>query len=166
MLYNVTKFTGINVSSKVVTEISGHPNIIGMKDSSGNISQLVHFQKAALPDYQVLTGTAGIWYPALTLGVTAAVMALANCAPKECVQIQEYYEAGQLKEAEALYRRMVPLNTAITATFGIAGLKYVCSKIGLKGGAVRSPLSELTADEKNRLDAIVEEAGCLITPSS
>jgi 4-hydroxy-2-oxoglutarate aldolase len=159
MLYNVTKFTGINVSSRVVTEISVHPNIIGMKDSSGNIGQLIHFQKAAQHDFQVLTGTASIWYPALTLGVTAAVMALANCAPKECAQIQRYYEAGQLDQAKALYRRMVPLNTAITATFGIAGLKHVCDAVGLRGGYVRSPLSELTVEEKRALDDIVKTAG-------
>lgn len=159
MLYNVTKFTGINVSSRVVTEISAHPNILGMKDSSGNIGQLIHFQKAAQNSFQVLTGTASIWYPALSLGVKAAVMALANCAPKECAQIQEYYEAGQLEEAKALYRRMVPLNTAVTGAFGIAGLKYVCDKVGLKGGCVRSPLSELSIEEKIKLDAIIKEAG-------
>ncbi len=161
MLYNVTKFTGINVSSRVVTEISAHPNIIGMKDSSGNIGQLIHFQEAALDNFQVLTGTASIWYPALSLGVTAAVMALANCAPKECVQIQKYYESGKLEEAKALYRRMVPLNTAVTATFGIAGLKYVCERAGFRGGYVRNPLSELTIEEKTRLDAIIEKAELL-----
>lgn len=159
MLYNVTKFTGINVSSRVVTEISAHPNIIGMKDSSGNIGQLIHFQEAAQGDFQVMTGTASVWYPALSLGVTAAVMALANCAPKECVQIQELYEAGRLEEAKALYRRMVPLNTAVTGAFGIAGLKYVCEKAGFRGGAVRSPLSELKMEEKIALDAIVKAAG-------
>lgn len=155
MLYNVTKFTGINVSSRVVTEISAHPNIIGMKDSSGNIGQLIHFQEAAQDSFQVMTGTASIWYPALSLGVTAAVMALANCAPKECVRIQELYEAGQLEEAKALYRRMVPLNTAVTGAFGVAGLKYVCDKVGLRGGSVRSPLSELKNEEKSQLDAIL-----------
>ena len=159
MLYNVTKFTGINVSSRVVTEVSAHPNIIGMKDSSGNIGQLIHFQKAAMNDFQVLTGTASIWYPALSLGVEAAVMALANCAPKECVQIQEWYEAGRLEEAKALYRRMVPLNSAVTGTFGIAGLKYICELAGFRSGAVRSPLGELTVEEKKKLDYIYAEAG-------
>ncbi len=159
MLYNVPKFTNVNVSSKVVNEISAHPNIIGMKDSTGNIGQLIHFQKATRDDFQVMTGTASVWYPALTLGVEAAVMALANCAPQECVDIQEHFEAGRLEEAERLYRRMVPLNTAVTSTFGIAGLKYACDKVGLKGGAVRSPLAPLTQEEKWSMDGILAEAG-------
>ncbi len=159
MLYNVPKFTNVNVSSKVVTEISAHPNIIGMKDSTGNIAQLIQFQKAAQDGFQIMTGTASIWYPALTLGVEAAVMALANCAAPECVQIQEYYKAGRLEEAEALYRRMVPLNAAVTGTFGIAGLKYACDRVGLKGGAVRSPLAPLSKDEKWKMDQIFSGSG-------
>ncbi len=161
LLYNVPKYTGVNVSSKVIAEISQHPNIIGMKDSTGNIGQLVNFQKVAHTDFQILTGTASVWYPALSLGVKAAVMALGNCAPRQCVKIQEYYEAGQLEEAASLYRQMVPVNTAITATYGIAGLKYACTKTGLKGGYVRSPLSELTEGEKSRLDKILIEGGLI-----
>lgn len=158
LIYNVPKYTGINVSLRVVETLSRHPNIVGMKDSSGNIAQLVQFQEAAGENFQVLVGTASVWYPALVLGCEAGIMALANCAPRECVRVQELFSNDRWEEAEYLYRRLVPLNQAVTATYGVAGLKYACSRRGYQGGSVRGPLSELTEAECQALDRILEAA--------
>ena len=138
--------------------LSRHPNIVGMKDSSGNIAQLVQFQEAAGDRFQVLVGTASIWYPALVLGCEAGIMALANCAPRACMRVQELYQDGRREAAEQRYRRLVPLNQAVTATYGIAGLKYACTQQGYHGGCVRSPLSELEAAERRALDRILARA--------
>ena len=154
LIYNVPKYTGINVPLKVVAELSTHPNIVGMKDSSGNIGQLVQLQEIAGPEFQVLTGTASVWLPALRLGVEAAIMALANCAPDICVQIQSLYETGDQSRAEHFYRLAVPVNHAVTAGFGIAGLKYVCALRGFEGGSVRRPLQDLSEREKEALAEI------------
>lgn len=159
LIYNVTKFTHINVSPAVIAELSRHPNIIGMKDSSGSIPQLVQYQAAADPSFQVLVGTASAWYPGLTMGVTAGIMALANCAPDECVEIQQLFDEGKHAEAEALYRRMFPVNQAVTATYGVAGLKYACACRGIAGGYVRSPLLDLEDEERKVIDRILERAG-------
>lgn len=159
LIYNVTKFTHINVSPGVIAELSRHPNIIGMKDSSGSIPQLVQYQAVADPSFQVLVGTASAWYPGLTMGVTAGIMALANCAPDECVEIQQLFEEGKHTEAEALYRRMFPVNQAVTATYGVAGLKYACACRGISGGYVRSPLLDLEDEERKAIDKILERAG-------
>lgn len=161
LIYNVTKYTHINISPVVIGELSRHPNIIGMKDSSGSIPQLVRFQAFAADDFNILVGTASAWYPGLLLGVQAGVMALANCAPTECVQVQQLFEEGKMEEAEALYRRLFPVNLAVTATFGIAGLKYACSCRGFSGGHVRSPLLELEDRERKTIDSILEKASLL-----
>ncbi len=158
LIYNVPKYTGLNVSLRVVETLSRHPNIVGMKDSSGNIAQLVQFQEAAAEDFQVLVGTASVWYPALVLGCEAGIMALANCAPRECVRVQELFSNDRWEEAEYLYRRLVPLNQAVTATYGVAGLKYACSRRGYHGGFVRGPLAELTEAECQALDRILQAA--------
>ncbi len=162
LMYNVTKYTGINLSPRAVGQLSRHPNIIGMKDSSGSIPQLVQYQKAtAGEDFTILVGTASAWYPALTLGVGGAVMALANCAPRECVRVQELFDQGRKEDAEELYRRLFPVNQAVTATYGIAGLKYACALRGYQGGFVRSPLPELNEQQKVEVKEILEEAGLL-----
>lgn len=158
LVYNVSKFTHINVSTNVISKLSQHPNIIGMKDSSGSIPQLIQYQNAAKGDFQILSGTASIWYPALNLGVKGAVMALGNCAPQACVDIQNAFERGNLAEAEAIYRRMFPVNAAVTAQFGIAGLKYASELCGYKGGSVRSPLQPLETLEKEEIRRILAKA--------
>ncbi len=161
LIYNVTKYTGVNVSTEVIRILSQHENIVGMKDSSGSIAQLVQYETVADPSFQVLVGTASIWLPALQLGVQAGIMALANCAPAACVKLQALYRSGRLEEAQRLYRKLVPVNYAVTTGYGVAGLKYVCSKLGFRGGSVRSPLRHLDAEAAERIDELLLEANLL-----
>jgi 4-hydroxy-2-oxoglutarate aldolase len=159
MIYNVTKFTHVNISANAVGVLCKHPNIIGMKDSSGNISQLIEFKKViGNAEFNLMIGTASIWYPALTLGVEAGVMALANCCPTECVDVQKEFEVGNLERARELYERVFPVNAAVTGAFGIAGLKYSCDLLGLNGGYVRKPLLQLKDNEKIKLKEILINA--------
>ncbi|NLY35845.1 MAG: dihydrodipicolinate synthase family protein [Tissierellia bacterium] len=162
LIYNVTKYTHINISPRVVGELSRHKNIIGMKDSSGNIPQLIQFKKVVdHSQFNLMVGTASAWYPALDLGVQAGVMALANCAPRECVEIQKLYDKGQRNDARELYERVFPVNHALTASYGVAGLKYACDLLGFKGGYVRKPLLELSSDNKEAIRKIIVEADLL-----
>lgn len=158
LIYNVTKFTHINISVNAVEKLSRHPNIIGMKDSSGDVPQLVKFQSVIPESFNLMVGTASAWYPALTLGIKAAIMALANCAPNECALVQEEFERGNVEEAREIYTRVFPVNQAVTGTFGIAGLKYACSLLGYQGGFVRKPLLELKEEEKEKIKQILAKA--------
>ena len=158
LIYNVTKFTGINVSTAVVKILSQHPNIIGMKDSSGNLSQLIQLQAATTgEDFQVLTGTASVWLPALEMGVEAAIMALANCAPKACVQLQQDYLAGKTHVTND-YRQLVVVNHLVTAGMGVPALKHACDLMGLKGGHLRKPLQPLTEAGKQTVEDTLRQA--------
>lgn len=156
LIYNVTKFTHINISPYAVGVLSKHPNIIGMKDSSGSITQLVEY-KSVIDEskFNLLVGTASAWYPALTIGIDGAIMALANCCPKECIEVQEYYEKGDWEKSREIYERIYPVNKAVTATYGVAGLKYACNLLGFEGGYVRKPLLELKEEEKTKLREIL-----------
>ena len=159
LIYNVTKFTQINISAKVVSELSKHKNIIGMKDSSGDVKQLIQFMNAGLDkEFNLIVGTAAAWYPALAVGIKASVMALANCCPDECVEVQKLYDEGSKEKSLDLYKRMYPVNAAVTGGYGIAGLKYVCDKLSYQGGFTRKPLLPLKDKEKNELDKIIKRA--------
>lgn len=159
LIYNVTKFTHINISPKAVSVLSKHKNIIGMKDSSGNVPQLIQYKKVIDPDeFSLMVGTASAWYPAIDLGIEAAVMALANCLPNECVEIQRLYEMNERTKARELYERVFPVNRAVTATYGVAGLKYVCDLMGYKGNNVRKPLLPLSDEVKRDINNILKEA--------
>ncbi len=161
LIYNVTKFTHINISARAVAVLGRHPNIIGMKDSSGDIPQLVTFKSVVDDDFNLIVGTASAWYPALTLGVRTGIMALANIAPDGCVQVQDAYERGDHQEAVEVYERLFPVNTAITATYGVPGLKYAADLLGYRGGFVRSPLLPVSEKERVQIKEILKKAGLL-----
>lgn len=161
LIYNVTKFTHVNISPKAVKILSAHPNIIGMKDSSGDIPQLVKFKGVIPEDFNLIVGTASAWYSALTLGVKAGILALANCCPNECAQVQEYFENGDATKARDMYLRMFPVNDAVTGGFGVAGLKYACDLLGYEGGCVRSPLLCSNKEEKLSIREILSKSNLL-----
>jgi len=159
LLYNVSKFTGINLSSEAIATLSKHPNIVGMKDSNGDVPQLATFLRVADPSFQIMTGTYSAWYPALALGITGIVSAMANCCPNEITETMELFDAGKLEESMALYQRMFPVNGAVTGAFGVAGLKFATDYAGYTGGYVRSPMIDSSDEDKVKLTAILEKAG-------
>jgi 4-hydroxy-2-oxoglutarate aldolase len=159
LIYNVPKFTHFNISADAVRTLSRHSNIIGMKDSAGDIAQLEAFKQAAPKEFTLIAGSASVLYPALKLGVRAAIVALANCAPGKCAEMQRLYDAGKHEHAQMLQSRMIPVNKAVTDTYGIAGLKYACTLTGYEGGSVRSPLMPLRDSDKHSIRALLIEAG-------
>jgi 4-hydroxy-2-oxoglutarate aldolase len=161
LIYNVTAFTHINISEHAVSALSRHPNIVGMKDSNGNVPQLVDFKRVVADNFNLMAGTVSVWYPALALGIKAGIFASANCVPNECALVQEAYDENDFEKAKEIYVRIFPVNAAVTATFGIAGLKYVSDVLGYKGGFVRNPLLPLKEEEKAKLNEILKTAGLI-----
>lgn len=148
LLYNVPKFTHINLTPEVVQKLSEHSNIVGMKDSKGDVTQLEQYARAAKPGFQVVVGTASVILAGLKLGCRTSISALANVLPNECAQLMTLYEQGKETEAERLQMKLIPLNSAVTQTYGVAGLKYAASLRGYEGGEVRSPLLPLSEQER------------------
>jgi 4-hydroxy-2-oxoglutarate aldolase len=159
LIYNVPRFTHVNVSLNVVLQLSQHPNIIGMKDSKGDIEQIGLFTKNVSGHFQVMVGSASVWYPSLQLGVTAGIMALSNFAGNLCAQVQILSEAGDDQGAEELHNRLMPVNTAVTTRYGVAGLKYAATLAGYEGGCVRKPLLPLSEESKAVMRTILQTAG-------
>jgi 4-hydroxy-2-oxoglutarate aldolase len=161
LIYNVTKFTNINVGVGLVARLSQHPNIIGIKDSNGNVSSLGEMIATVDKDFSVLVGTAGALFGALTLGAAGGVLALANVAPEVCVQIQALLKQGHIEAARTLQLRMLPVNTAVTATYGVPGLKAALDLLGYFGGDPRPPLLPACEKERGEIREILWKAGLL-----
>ena len=161
MIYNVPKFTNVDVDAVTVAQASRHPNIIGVKDSSGNIAKLADIVRLASPGFQVLAGTGGFFFAGLSLGAVGGILALANVAPEESISIQRLYDTGQWSEAAELQRRMLPVNAAVTAVYGIPGLKAALDMLGYYGGPVRSPLLSVSDDDRQKVQRILTDAGIL-----
>ncbi len=158
IIYNMPANSGINLSSKLVIELSQHPNIIGIKDTSGNIVQIGEIIHGASPDFSVFAGSASFLFPSLVLGAKGGTLALANILPNECVEVLELYQAGRYTEAKDLQLRLLELNNAVTARFGVAGLKAALELLGLFGGAPRKPLLPLGEQDRKVLAGILAKA--------
>jgi 4-hydroxy-2-oxoglutarate aldolase len=161
LLYNVPKFTHINLTVEVVAELSRHPNIIGIKDSSGNVAQLGEYLNHVDKNFQVLVGMGSALFGALTLGCSGGVLALANIAPAACVSIFNLVRKGEFTAARDLQLKMIPVNKAVTGTYGIAGLKASMDLLGYYGGDPRPPLLPASEKEKGEIKAILATAGLL-----
>jgi 4-hydroxy-2-oxoglutarate aldolase len=140
LLYNVPQFTGINMEPELVAKLSEHPNIIGIKDSSGNIGQLSEIVHLSQKGFVIFVGSAPVFFPALCVGAVGGILAVAQVAPQECVQIQNFFNKGKFDEARALQSRLTPLAKAVTTKFGIGGLKMALDMTGYFGGNPRPPL--------------------------
>ena len=161
LLYNVPKFTHINMTAEWVAQLSRHPNIVGIKDSTGNVSQLGEMSNHVDADFSLLVGTAGALFGALTLGCVGGILALANVAPHICVQIYRLVQEGNFEEAKSLQLKMIPVNQAVTATYGVPGLKAAMDILGYFGGDPRPPLLPSSDKEKSEIREILIRADLL-----
>ncbi len=148
ILYNIPQNTQIWLPLELVVELSSHPNIIGLKESGGSLAYLGEVVSRVSPEFVYLTGSGSILYPALEMGARGAILALANVVPELCVRLYELYQAGNREEARKLQYRLIPLNRALTETYGLPAIKFALDLRGYYGGPCRLPL--LPPDEKAR----------------
>ena len=162
IIYNVPKFTGVDIEAETVAKLSEHKNIVGIKNSSENIRQTIEMIDQTPKEFATIIGTASVLYSGFSAGAVGGILALANIAPNECVQIQKYVEEEKHAEALKLQKRMLPVNKAITAKYGVAGLKAAMDMLGYFGGEPRSPLSKLNDADKEQLKQILVNSGLLV----
>ena len=161
ILYNVPANTGVDMPAGTILELAQHANIIGIKDSSGDLAKMGSVVDAAPEGFQVLAGSGSFFLPALAIGAVGLIAALVNIAAADLAQIQSLFRDGQLNEARILQQRLIEVNSAVTSHFGVAGLKAALDLLGFYGGPVRSPLQPLMADERENLRTILVRAGLL-----
>jgi 4-hydroxy-2-oxoglutarate aldolase len=157
LVYNVPQYSGINLQPELVARLSEHPNIIGIKDSSGNIGQLSEIVHSSRKGFAVLVGSAPVFFPALCVGAVGGILAVANVAPRECIQIQTLLKEGKMDEARALQNRLTPLALAVTTNHGIGGLKMAMDLAGYFGGDPRLPLKRPGKEVEAELKRLLGE---------
>lgn len=160
LLYNVPAFTQLNVAVETVARLAQHPNVIGVKDSSGNVDQLTQIVDGTPDDFILLSGAAGVLYPALAIGADGGILALSNVVPELSVEIFDLVQAGQHAAARQRQTVLGALHHGISP-FGIGGYKAAMDLVGYRGGRPRLPL--LPADEAAResIRGALREAGLL-----
>src|SRR6185295_14424550 len=152
IIYNVPVFTGVPLQSKLVIELSKHPNIRGLKDSSGDaklISEVVWNTDGGT--FGVLAGAAATLLPAMVAGARGGIIAIACAAPVAALRLYRAFSAGDYKKAGELQRIIAPAAGAVTGTNGIAGLKAAMELEGFQAALPRRPLLPLKAEQREDL---------------
>ena len=161
LIYNMPGNTaGLDLNAATICTLAEHPNIIGVKDSAGNMAKLAQIVAETPAHFSVFAGSAGYLLPALVVGAVGAVAALANIFPREVYRVEELFKTGQLEEARILQALLVPANTAVTTTYNVAGLKGALELTAGYGGLPRSPLQPLNKQERLQLAKILDQVNC------
>jgi 4-hydroxy-2-oxoglutarate aldolase len=152
MIYNWPQVTGVDISAEAVATLSHHPNIFGIKESSGSLEKCIQMIKDVAPGFQVLTGSAPILAPSLAIGCAGAVLAFANAAPYSTISIWEAHRSREFAAGMDWQNRILRAAQLVTVKYGVPGLKYAMDLNGYYGGPPRLPLTGITPDAKKEIE--------------
>jgi 4-hydroxy-2-oxoglutarate aldolase len=155
LVYSVPIFTQVQVVAPLIARVAQHPNIIGMKDSSGDIPGIQKIIAAAPKTFRMLVGSAATLYESLEIGAIGAILALACLFPELCVEIYEASRAGDKLRAHSLAQKLIAPAKKLGPQYGIAGLKYALDRLGYYGGPPRGPLLPVGEPAQREIDAML-----------
>lgn len=155
--YHIPQVTGLTIAKKLVVDLAAHPNIPGIKDSSGDLSFLGEVIPDLPPDFSYLLGAGSLFFFGLLLGASGGILRLADVVPEKCATLYNSFSQGRWEKASAIQKALIPLNNAIIQKYGIAGTKYAMELMGFYGGPPRDPLLPLNEDAKSHLGRIIQD---------
>jgi len=157
IIYNMPANSGMDMDAETIVKISAHKNIIGMKDSGGNLVKMGDVKRMAKADFQILAGSAGFLLAALSVGAIGGILALANIAPEKCISVYNDFFSGNMERAQKTQLELIPINAAVTSKWGVPALKSAMNYMGLYGGIARKPILPIKDDIKLQLIDLIEK---------
>ena len=158
ILYNVPGRTGVNIAADTTLQLAEEcPNIIGIKEASGNLSQIMQLLRNKPEKFLVISGDDSLTYPMLTLGASGVISVIANALPKEMSLMVKSALKGDLKKALPLHYRMLPLMNAIFEEGNPSGIKALMEIQGLISNNLRMPLVKVSKPLYNKLSQYYDE---------
>ncbi len=152
IIYNWPQTTGVDIPADAVAELSHHPNIIAIKESSGNLEKVLQMIREVKKGFQILTGSAPTLAPTLSVGAVGAVLAFANAAPYATISIWEAHRTREMEAALDWQNRIGRAAYLVTSKYGVPGLKYAMDLAGYYGGPPRLPLTVPSPQAKKEID--------------
>jgi 4-hydroxy-2-oxoglutarate aldolase len=158
LLYNIPKYMHFRLDQALVARLAEHDNVVGMKDSSGDLAYLPHYVAAQSPGFTVITGHGGSFHQALQLGVGGGILAVALFAAELSLDVYRAFVAGRPDESKAAQDRLTPMALEIVGRMGIPAVKAAMERVGLRGGPVRLPLLGASPADLADVDRLLREA--------
>ncbi len=161
IIYHIPQNTGISLPQELLCELAEHPNISGIKDSSGNLDFLTQVISLLPVSFNYLLGAGSLIFSGLSLGISGGILALAAVVPNLGAKLYTLFHQNKLEEARCLQLELAPLNACLTQVYGVSGLKYALDRLGFYGGLPRSPLLPLDQEGKEHIDGLLNKLGLI-----
>ena len=161
ILYNVPGRTGCSISEGVVKRLAGHPNVMGIKEASGNMSYACKIARYLGPDFAMYSGNDDITVPILSIGGSGVISVLANILPQQTHDMVMAYLSGDTAASTAAQLRYLELINSLFLEVNPIPVKAALNMMGWEVGPCRMPLYEMSQGAAQRLRAALEEAGLL-----
>lgn len=143
IIYNMPLFTGIDIDAQLIVQLSQHPNIVGVKESTSNIAKISEMAAMCGENFHVFAGSADYLLPSLLMGASGGICASANILGKEIIKMFDLFHEGKMEACVELQRKLLLPNKAVTKMYSVPGLKQTMDWMGFYGGPCRSPLLPL-----------------------
>jgi 4-hydroxy-2-oxoglutarate aldolase len=157
IIYNWPQTTGVDIPVDAVVALSEHPNVIAIKESSGNLEKVMQMIREVKHGFQVLVGSAPTLWPSLLMGACGAILAYANAAPYSVIAIWEAYRRREEEAGLDWQNRIGRAAWLVTARYGVPGLKHAMDLNGYYGGPPRLPLCPASPEARQEIEEAFQD---------
>ena len=161
MIYNVPGRTGVNVTADTIARLAEIPNVVAVKEASGDLVQIAEIRRRTSADFRVYSGDDALTLPILAVGGHGVVSVASHVAGKEMAQMINLWFKGQVQKATELHLRLLPLFGALFVTTNPIPVKHALKLIGHDVGGLRPPLRPASSSEEAVLAKAMRESGVL-----
>jgi 4-hydroxy-2-oxoglutarate aldolase len=152
IIYNWPQATGLDIPAEAVVALSEHPNIIAIKESSGNLEKVMQMIREVKAGFQVMVGSAPTLWPSLLMGAVGGILAYSGAAPFSTLAIWDAYRAREEDAGRDWQNRIARAACLVTVKYGVPGLKHAMDLNGYYGGPPRLPLTPPTPEAKREIE--------------
>ncbi|MBU0687190.1 MAG: 4-hydroxy-tetrahydrodipicolinate synthase [Candidatus Margulisbacteria bacterium] len=159
IIYNIPGRTGINMLPPLISRLAGIKNYVVLKDAAGNLDQTSATKELVPQNFQILSGDDSLTLPMMAVGAEGVISVASHIAGKEIKQMVISFLAGDVKKAEALHYKLLPLFKVLFITSNPVPVKAALEMIGFPVGGPRLPLVPLLTDQKNKVEKVLKDLG-------
>ncbi|EQC0753604.1 4-hydroxy-tetrahydrodipicolinate synthase [Listeria innocua] len=156
VIYNIPGRSVVNIEPETIIRLAKLPNIIGVKESSGNLDNISKIIAETSEDFLVYSGDDSLTLPILAVGGNGVISVASHVVGNEMQEMMQAFESGDVKKAASIHRSLLPLMNGLFSVPNPAPTKYLLNQQGISVGPVRLPLVDLNAEQGTKLQAILE----------
>jgi len=160
ILYNIASRTGVNIEPETIAKLSADcKNICGVKEASGNLDQMSRIKALCGTSFDLISGDDSLTLPVLSIGGTGIISVVANIVPKDTAELVKEFERGNLKKAQQIHYKLLPLIKAVFIETNPIPIKTAMGLLGMCDPSLRLPMCEMLPENVEKLKKALKEYG-------